>query len=46
MHGVYPEIGLAGIAGRSAGRKALIIDVEGCFLPQKADKPGLTYWRH
>lgn len=45
MHRVYRESGLDGIAGLCADRKALIVDVKGCFSPEEAQKSSVTYWR-
>ena len=45
IHKVYREIGLEGISGLCNGSNALVIDVKGCFIPQEAQKLGVTYWR-
>ena len=45
MHRLYRESGLDGIAGLCADRKALIVDVKGCFNPEETQKSSVTYWR-
>ena len=45
MHRLYRESGLDGIAGLCADRKALIVDVKGCFNPEEAQQSSMTYWR-
>ena len=45
VHRLYRESGLDGIAGLCADRKALILDVKGCFNLEEAQKSSVTYWR-
>jgi len=45
MHRVYREGGLEALARLGTDRKALIVDVKGCFNPKQAQKMGISYWR-